>query len=351
MRERFFNELLNTDSPSGYEKGCTDVFANYLSNYAKHEFTDQVGNVAFSVGDGNIKLMLSAHVDEIALQVQNIDEKGFVHFIIDGGIDQKAIICQTVKILTKQGSVFGVIGKKPIHVEESKERDEVTKIKDMKVDIGVDSREEALKLVSIGDPIVFIKQPQRIGPSRVVSKAIDDKVGLFVVAEVLKALSKLQDEKLKNLKVYGVACTQEETSASGAVGAAVKIDPQYSIDYDVTFATDDEYVSANEWGDVKLGKGGCIAHGVDSNKAMTDLMREVCQKYDIKYQEFSVGSGCTNTVFIKQSSTNAQTLLLSIPSRNMHTPVEMCDYTDLQSLISMTLHFIYELDDRLGKKE
>ena len=214
----------------------------------------------------------------------------------------------------------------------------------MKIDIGAETKEEAAKLVSIGDPVTICDIPIMLGENRFASRGLDDKVGVFVMAEVLKRLSTMN---LTKVKVYGVACTQEETSASGAIGAASKIDPQYSIDYDVTFATDDDYVSPNEWGDIKLGKGGAIAHGVDSNKRFAKLVKSVCEENKIPYQEFAVGSGGTDTVWIKQSSTDAETLLLSIPNRNMHTQVEVCDYRDLESLIEMTVATIIKINNDL----
>ncbi len=113
INKDFLKELLSTHSPSGYEKEAVDVFSKYVAPFSKHEFSDKVGNAAFSVGKGNIKLMLSAHVDEIALQVQNIDDKGFIHFISDGGVDKKVLLGSTVIIHTANGPIHGVIGELP----------------------------------------------------------------------------------------------------------------------------------------------------------------------------------------------------------------------------------------------
>ena len=344
MNKTFLKNLLQAPSPSGYEEHATKIVKDYLEECGvKYEFTDKVGNAAFSVGNGDTVIMLSAHIDEIGLQVQHIDDKGFVHFIKDGGTDAKVLPGSTVAIHTAKGVVNGVIGKTPIHIEyRTDDKDKAIKVKDLKIDIGAESKEEANKLISIGDPITICDIPLELGANRFAGRGLDDKVGVYVMAEVMKQLKNLN---LKNVKVYGVACTQEETSASGAVGAASKINPQYSIDYDVTFATDDEYVSPNEWGDIKLGKGGAIAHGVDSNRKLTRLMKEVCETNKIPYQEFSVGSGGTDTVWIKQSSEDCDTLLLSIPNRNMHTQVEVCDYRDLESLIRMTVSAIIRINN------
>ena len=349
MDKDFLIRLLETISPSGYEVEGRTIFDNFCeSNNLTHEFTDKIGNSAFSIGEGNIPFMLSGHIDEIALQVQYIDDNGFVHFIKDGGIDPKTLPGRNVVI---KGSkiVFGVIGKTPIHVEwHTDDKEKVTKVKDLKIDIGASNREEAEKMgVRVGDPIVFDKKLRFLGDNRIAACGIDDKVGVFIAASVLV---KLQHEAkpLKALKVYGVACVQEEVGGNGAYIASKKINPQYSIDYDVTFATDDDCVSKNEWGDIKLGGGGCIAFGPDKNLVMCRSMVDVCNRHNIPYQPFAVGTGMTNTLGIKTAADDCFTLLMSIPERNMHTPVEVFDLRDIESLIDMTYHYIVELDKNLS---
>ena len=349
MNKEFLQKLLTAYSPSGYERNATSEFEDYMNSFgANHEFTDKVGNVCYSVGDGKVSIMLSGHVDEIALQVQHIDDNGFIHFVRDGGIDPKVLLGSTVMIMSSVSGqpVPGIIGKKPIHVEwhEEDEKDKATKIKDMKIDIGASSKEDALATVGIGDPIIIQDIPLELGPHRFVGRGLDDKVGVFVVGEVMKQLA-MVGSRLNNVKVYGVACVQEETTASGAVISAANINPDYSIDYDVTFATDDDYVKPEEWGDIKLGKGGAIAHGVNNNPSFTKIIKEACKKHDIPYQEFVAPSDGTDTLYIKQASSDCATQLLSIPNRNMHTQVEMCDYRDLESLINMTVITIMKIND------
>lgn len=344
MDKEFLLDLLTSDSPSGYEQNCVKTFDEFMSKFSKNILHDAVGNSAYVIGEGGGKktIMLSAHVDEIAMQVQNIDENGFVHFIKDGYTDLKSLIGTSVRILTENGTVRGVIGKKPIHLEEDEDDTKAIEAKDLKIDIGVSSKDEAAELVSVGDPIVSDTIPYMIGPNRIVSKGLDDKSGLYVVGEVMRLLS---TTTLRNVQVVGVACTQEETSASGAVAAARALNPFVSIDYDVTFATDDGYVDANEWGDVKLGGGGCIAHGADCNVKLTRLARKVCKENKIPFQEFSLESGATNTVEIKKSASDCLTMLMSVPNRNMHTAVEVCDLRDLDSLVQMTVNLIIAIDD------
>ena len=352
-KEFLLYDLINANSPSGYEKYASGVYAEFCDKIgANKEFTDSIGNVAYSVGNGTIPFMLSGHIDEIALQVQHVDDKGFVYFIKDGGIDPKVLPGSLVRIITKGNKiVYGVIGKAPIHIEfHTDNKEKVTKLKDLKIDIGAKSKEEALKHISIGDPIVFNHPLTNLLSGKIAGGGLDDKVGVYVTAMVLKKLKEVEDKHpLKNLKVFGVACTQEEVGGYGATIAAKRINPKYSIDYDVTFATDDDCVSSKEWGDIKLGEGGCIAYGPDKNKDMCDDMKSICEKFGIKHQVFSVGAGMTNTLKIKLAADDCKTLLLSVPQRNMHTPVEVCSMVDLESLVNMTYYYIRKLDTSFNK--
>lgn len=352
-KKEFLFDLLGACSPSGYETLASNVYKNFCTNVGlKHEFTDSIGNVAFSIGEGKIPFMLSGHIDEVGLQVQYIDKDGFIYFIKDGGSDPKIMPGSSVHILTDGGAswVNGVIGKSPIHVEfHTENKDKAIKMKDLKIDIGAKSKEEAMKYVSVGDPIVFVHPIYELLSNCIASGGIDDKVGVYVTAMVLNKFKESEDEKpLKNIKLYGVACTQEEVGGHGATIASKKINPAYSIDYDVTFATDDGCVSKKEWGDIKIGEGGCIAYGPDKNRDMCDLMKRVCEKIGLKHQPFSVGAGMTNTLKIKLAADDCKTLLLSIPERNMHTPVEVCSLDDLEALVNMTYYFIREIDLMLG---
>jgi len=208
-----------------------------------------------------------------------------------------------------------------------------------------------MDMIQVGNPIAINHPTFLLGKNRISSGGIDDKIGVFITAEVIKKLTHdytYGNGVIKNLKVFGVACTQEEVGGNGAIIAAKRINPKYSIDYDVTFATDDDCVSAKEWGDIKLGNGGCIAYGPDKHMEMCKDVEFVCSKYNIPYQPFSVGAGMTNTNKIKISSDDCKTLLLSIPERNMHTPVEVCDLRDVESLIDMTYWYIHELDKKLS---
>lgn len=344
MNKEFLKTLLEAESPSGYEGSASNVFTDYMNKYATLVKRDNAGNVIFRMGnpEAKAKIMLSAHIDEIALQVQHIDDNGFLHFVADGGVDKKVLPGSQVKVLTASGIINGVIGKAPIHIDyHSEDKDKAMKIKEMKIDIGAENKEEAASKVSIGDIAVVHCNPVELGDNRISGRGLDDKAGIFVIAEAAAMLAK---EDLSCLCVYIVACTQEETTATGAIVSAASLDPDYSIDFDVTFATDDDYVSANEWGDIKLGKGGAIAHGVNNHPYLTRIIKDICNDNKIPYQEFVAPDAGTNTIYIRQAASDCMTQLLSIPNRNMHTQAEVCDYRDLESLINMTVKTVVALN-------
>lgn len=357
LNKDFLKKLCNIPSPSGYENKAVDYFLRECStelepllkkgNYVSIH-SDAIGNgiVEFAHNDHpSVKIMISAHIDEIALQVQYIDDDGFIHFVKDGGIDAKVLPGSAVKILHDNSVTNGVIGKTPIHIEwDDESKDKVTKIDKLKIDCGFTSKDEAAKVVKIGNPIV-IRGNQFEGPNdRIFSYGIDDKSGVWTIYEVLRKIVSEWD-KIGDIGFYIVACTQEEVGADGAMVAAKAISPDISIDYDVTFATDDDNVKKEKYGDIKLGKGGCIAWGPDKNVRLCKLLTNVCEADKIPYQPFSVRNGGTDTEYIKLSSMNplTETILLSIPQRNMHTQVEVCDAKDIASLVQMTMAAIHRI--------
>lgn len=356
LNTRFLRDLCITPSPSGceymavdcFEKECQRIIENNELKNKNIPFKitrDAVGNSIVKIGNGDTKIMISAHIDEIGLQVQYIDDDGFIHFVAVGGVDRKVLLGSSVVVLGTK-LINGVIGKVPIHIEydDKDAKDKVTDIVDMKIDCGFSNKEEANMYVNVGD-LAIISADSFMSPDgyRFFARGIDDKSGIFCCTEILRKLLRSERTGIFDyITLYVVACTQEETGADGAKVATKEINPDYSIDFDVTFATDDGNVKKEEWGDIKLGKGGCIAFGVDKNRELSKKFVDICEKYKIPYQPFAVQGGGTNTKYIKTYSLNPniQTILLSIPQRNMHTQVEVCDLRDIQSLVDMTSQFI-----------
>ena len=249
---KFLSDLMNSSGPSGFEEETAKVYREYLKGFCDEVKTDVLGNTIGVVNPGApLRVMLSGHYDEIGFQIVYISDEGLIYFRPNGGIDKLNVPSTEVEILTDKGRIPGVIGKKPIHLLKPAERNTPPELEDMWIDIGAESREDAEKLVSIGDPVAVKSNFKMLSPNRFISKGTDDKVGAFIVAETLKELSK----RKINVMVCGVGSVQEEVGLRGAHTSTFGIDPQVGFAIDVGFATDLPDIPKKLLGDIRLGKG------------------------------------------------------------------------------------------------
>ena len=330
----FLSELLNSASPSGFELEAAAVYRKYLGNFCTEVKTDVLGNTIGVLNPGApLRVMLAGHYDEIGFQIVYISEEGLLYFRPNGGIDKLNVPATEVDILTAAGRVPGVIGKKPIHLLKPEERNTPPELSDLWIDIGAENREEAEKLVSVGDPVVVRANFRRFGEHRVMSKGMDDKIGAFVVAETLRELS---SRKL-NVAVYGVGTVQEEVGLRGATASTFGIDPQVGFAIDVGFATDLPDIPKKLLGEIKLGSGPELNRSCDNNPVLGRMLRAVARQHDIAYQETAAhrASGGTDAATMQLTRAGVATALLSIPNRYMHSPVEICDLRDVAGAVRL----------------
>jgi len=246
-----------------------------------------------------------------------------------------------VEILTPKGRVPGIIGKKPIHLLSEAERNKALDLSDMWIDIGASSREEALKVISIGDPVAMRSNFRFLGRNRFYSKGVDDKIGAFVVAETMRALCK---RKL-NVAVYGVGTVQEEVGLRGVETAAYAIDPQVGFAIDVGFASDIPDIPKKTMGDVKLGLGPVLNRSCDNNIVLGAMMRKIADAKKLSWQENAQhrATGGTDTAKIQMTRGGVATALISIPNRYMHSQVEVCDLRDAENAVKILTETIAAL--------
>ncbi|MCQ2378075.1 MAG: M42 family metallopeptidase [Victivallaceae bacterium] len=335
---RFLEKFMNSSSPSGYEAEAAKCFRDYLAGCCTVE-TDVMGNTVASLNEkAKTRVMLAGHYDEIGFQIVYISDDGLLYFRPNGGIDKLNVPSTEVEILAASGRVPGVIGKKPIHLLKGSERDKAIELEEMWIDIGAESKKEAEKLVSVGDPVAVKANFRFLGKHRFCSKGTDDKVGAFIVAEVMKRLAK---RKLA-VAVYGVGTVQEEVGLRGAATSSFKIDPQAAFVLDVGFATDLPNVSKTQLGDIRLGGGPELSRSCDNNVALGRILRAVAKKHAIPYQEGAAhrASGGTDAARIQLTRAGVATALLSIPNRYMHSPVEICDLRDVEASIDLLVETI-----------
>ena len=331
---KFFESLLSTVGPSGFEEEPAAVFRNYMEKFCDQVDTDVLGNtIAVLNAQAPFRVMLSGHYDEIGFQVVYINDDGLIYFRPNGGIDKLNVPASEVEIKTANGIIPGVIGKKPIHLLKAAEREKVVALEDMWIDIGAENRQEAEAMVAIGDPVALKRNVRFMGKNRVMSKGLDDRIGAFVVAETMRALSK---RKL-NVAVYGVGSVQEELGLRGATASSFAIDPQVGFGIDVGFATDLPDIPKKLLGDIKLGAGPELTRSADNNVVLGRMLRETAQKHKVAYQETAAhrASGGTDTAAIQLARSGVATALISIPNRYMHSPVEICDLRDVDGAVKI----------------
>ena len=326
----FLERLLNTSGPSGFEQEAAAVYRKEAVGFADKVYTDVLGNTMAVINpDAPFKVMLAGHYDEIGFQVVYISAEGLLYIRPVGGIDKHTIPGLDVNIITSRGLVPGSIGRKPIHLQEPKERDVASELHDLWVDIGAENKAEAEKMVSVGDPVSFRPNYRRVGENRIFSKGMDDKIGAFVVLEALRILSVNRPE----VGVYAVGTVQEELGTRGAIVSTFGINPNAGICVDVGFATDIPGVEAKRWGDVKLGGGPILSRNADTNPVLFKRVLDCAAKDAIPYQLTCAhrASGGTDTASMQLSRSGVATCLFSIPNRYMHTPVELCDLRDVEN--------------------
>ena len=339
----FFQTLLATPSPSGYESRIQEVIRSYAASFADRLATDLHGNMmAVRNPDARRRIMLAGHCDQIGLIVSYIDSDGFLYLQSIGGWDPQVLVGQRLTIWTDQAPVFGIIGRKPIHLLTEEERKQVPKLKDLWLDVGAANREEAEKVVQIGDPVTLELEYRELRNGRAASPAMDDKCGTWVVIE---ALRRIDPAKLR-WAVYAVSTVQEEVGLRGAKTSAFGIDPEVGVAVDVTHATDCPTIEKKEEGDVALGKGPVIHRGPNMNPKVVRRLAEVAGAHQISVQMVATGKATgTDANAIQVNRAGVATGLVSIPNRYMHSPVEMISLDDIDRAADLLARFCESLGE------
>ncbi len=337
--KKFLRALLDTPGPSGFETAPAGVWRKEAQRFADEVTADVSGNSVAAVNPaGTPRIMLAGHIDEIGLMIVHVDDEGFLYFSTIGGWDAQVLVGQRVAIVSNQGPVDGVIGKKAIHMLNAEEKDRVTKCTDLWIDIGAKNKDDALKRVRIGDPAVLAVAAVELPNGRIASRAIDNRIGAFIVLEALRQLAKRQPKA----GVYAVATAQEEIAwtGGGARTAAVGLDPAVAVVVDVTGATDHPSVEKKEHGDVKLGGGPVLSRGSAVNPVVFDLLVETAEKEKIPYAvQAAPRDTSTDADAIYTAQRGIPTGLVSVPNRYMHSPNEMVDIKDLDRTAKLLAAF------------
>ena len=341
---KLMRELCLASGVSGSEDEVADIIERELKDVADTIERDNMGSIiATKKGSKKApKVMLAAHMDEIGFLVRFIDDKGFIKFSKIGGIVDSILVNLTVTIHSSVGEdVIGVIGSKPPHVTKPEERKKVIPSDELFIDIGAKDKEDAEKMVAVGDVItfnsLFVEYPNNL----IMGKAMDNRAGCYVLIEVLKRIN-------TDATVYCVGTVQEEVGLKGARTAAFKLNPDMAIALDVTLSGDHPGIKPEE-APVVIGKGPSIiisdagGRGILASKSVKEMLIKAGDENDINYQLEVSDGGTTDGSAIQLVHEGIPVGVLSVPTRYIHTPVSVCSMDDIESTIELIVAAINNL--------
>jgi len=345
-RIQFLERFMSTICPTGFEEEASAVWMAEADAFADRTWKDVLGNTFAVINEtGSPRILLTGHVDEIGLMITYVNDQGYLSFQTLGGWDPQVLPGQRVRIRTKKGDILGLIGRKAIHVMTAEDRKKVVKIEDLWIDICVKDKAAALSLVEIGDPAVVDYGFVEIRDGYVAGRALDDRIGAFVVLEALRALSAMNPAAA----VYAVATTQEEIGARGATVGAFGLDPAVTIAVDVGQATDTPSMddAKIKHGELSLGKGTQVTRGPNINPELFRRMMEAAEANGLQVQiEGYPRVTPTDGGRMQVVGAGNATAVLGVPNRYMHSPCELVHLDDVENTAKLIAHTVAGIDEK-----
>ncbi|MDR0138118.1 M42 family metallopeptidase [Metabacillus idriensis] len=348
---QMLKDLTDAKGIPGNEREPREVMKKYITAYADEVTTDGLGSlIAKKTGkEGGPKIMVAGHLDEVGFMVTKIDDKGFLRFQPVGGWWSQVMLAQRVTISTKKGDVTGVIGSKPPHILPPEARKKPVDIKDMFIDIGASSREEALEFgVLPGDQIVpYFEFTVMNNDKMLLAKAWDNRIGCAIAIDVLKGL---KDADHPNV-VYGVGTIQEEVGLRGARTSAHVIQPDIGFGVDVGIAGDTPGITEKE-ASSKMGEGPQIIlydASMVSHKGLRDFVVGVADELSIPYQFDAIAGGGTDSGAIHMTANGVPALSITIATRYIHSHAAMLHRDDYENAVKLITEVIKRLDEETVK--
>ena len=321
-------KLSNANGISGAEGAVAKIIRDEVAPYVDEITTDRMGNlVAIKKGD-DFKIMLAAHMDEIGLMVQYIDEKGFIRFVGVGGWYNPVLVSQRVILHGEKGDVPGVLGMKPPHVMEEADRKKPIELANLFIDVGAHSAEEVEAMgITVGTTVTIDRDYQPLAGTVVTGKALDNRVGCAMLIGALKEMETKHT-------IYAVFTVQEEVGLKGAKTAAFSLNPDVAIATDVTIPGDSPGIERRK-APVFMGEGPVVVmvsasgRGHLADPRMVDWLKKTAKKHDIKIQLEVGDGGNTDASAINFERGGIPSVPVSVPARYIHSPVEVIDLKDL----------------------
>ncbi len=341
---KFLKKLLETPSPTGAEVPVANLVRGRFAKTADEVETNVMGSVHARLnGKGaGPSLMLAAHMDEIGLMVTYINDEGFLSVSAVGGVDAAILPGMRVDVHTGEGVLRGVVGRKPIHLIEKDEREKVTALDKLVIDLGMPEK-QVKKLVRVGDEITFGVGFERFGEGMAVSRAFDDKCGVWIAVRVMEKLARAGRAAGDFI---AAATVQEEIGVRGGETSAYGVHPDVALAFDVTHATDYPGIEKAKYGEIVCGVGPVIARGPNINPVVFERLVAAAEAEGIAYQiEAEPGVTGTDARAIQISRGGIPCGLVSVALRYMHTPTEVVALSDLEDTVKLITRFALDLDE------
>jgi len=341
--KKFLEEYLNNASPTGFETSGQRIWLDYIKPYINTYISDTYGSMVGVINpDAKYKVVIEAHADEISWFVNYITDEGYIYVIRNGGSDHQIAPSMRVNIHTKKGMVKGVFGWPAIHVRHG-EKETVPALKNIFLDVGCTSKKEVEKLgVHVGSVVTFEDKLITLNKNYFVGRALDNRMGGFMIAEVAR---RLHEKKVKlPFGLYVVNSVQEEIGLRGAEMIAARIKPDVAIITDVTHDTTAPLYSKIKSGDIKCDKGPVITYGPAVQNNVRDMIINVAEKKKIAFQRLSASRTTgTDTDAFAYSNAGVASALISLPLKYMHTTVETVHKDDVEKVIKLIYEFVIQL--------
>ena len=334
--------LLGEPGPSGHEEPASRVWREAASEFAEvHSDTLGSSYARVRAGDGAATLAVVGHIDEIGVAITNVEDSGLLSFTIIGGMNPEVLVGQRVRIAGRNGAVSGAIARKRLSPEQVRDRPRL-EYTDLHIDIGASDREDADSMVRVGDAGVWEGEPVELPNGRLMSKALDNRLGAYVARESARRIAGTRDAQVD---VVAVAAVQEEIGLYGARVAAFGLDPQVALAIDVTPATDVPGGNPRAAGKIELGMGAMIARGPIFNRHVSVLLGRAAEEEGIPHAfEIYTRTTSTDADEIHLSRAGIPTGLISVPTRYVHSPVETVVLEDVEAVIRLVVAFARRLE-------
>ena len=343
-KKQFLENYLNATSPTGMETAGQKIWLDYIKPFVDKTYTDIYGTAVGVINpDKKYKVMIEAHADEIGWTVSHIDSNGFIRVTRNGGSDHHIAPGTPVQLLGEKGVIKGHFGWLAIH-ERRGEGSLKPELKNLFIDVEANSKEEVEKMgIIIGTLIVYdTKFVERNG--RFISRALDNRIGGYMIAQVARKLKKNNIELPFSLHI--VNSVQEEIGLCGAQMIANSIKPDVAIVTDVCHDTHTPHMNKLTAGDTTCGKGPVIFRGADIQLNLNKLITKVANKNKIPFQRATYnGNSGTDTAVIYKSGRGVASQLISLPLKYMHTTVETVHESDVNLVIDLIYHSLLKIEN------